>query len=57
MAMANGTSKVHVPRPTLHLTTVIDVLKQFGFSVESRPFGADGNSIVVCKGMGIPLPY
>jgi hypothetical protein len=54
MGMVNGASKVHVPRPALHFTAVIDVLKSFGFSVRAISFVADGKSSVVGKGKGIP---
>lgn len=55
MAMAKGTSRLLVPEPTLHLTSVVDVIKAFGVNVEIEDVEGSNNRIVVCEGKAVSL--
>lgn len=56
MAMATGKSRLLVPKPTLHLTTMLDVLKQFGVNIYLEEVERSENVTLHCEGLGIAIP-
>jgi RNA 3'-terminal phosphate cyclase (ATP) len=54
--MARGRSQILVSQPSLHLTTVVDVLRQYEFSCRLEPVEDEsGNWLLVCDGAGVSL--
>lgn len=55
MAMANGRSRFLVPKPTSHLETAVQVLRQFGIDISLERVPGTNNHFLSCEGMGSPL--
>lgn len=55
MALAGGTSRLLVPKPTLHLTSVISVMQSFGVCSRLEPIDGSENHMLICDGEGVLL--
>lgn len=55
MAMAKGTSRLKVPKPTMHLQSVVQVCQEFGLDVKFEGDTEADSCVVVCEGKGVEL--
>lgn len=55
MAMAKGTSRLKVPKPTMHLQSVVQVCQAFGVDVKFEGDTEADSCVVVCEGNGVEL--
>lgn len=56
MAMADGDSQILVPEPTMHLKSVIEVLRAFDVDIMLEPVSGSSNCLLKCKGRKCALP-